>query len=102
MTVLDPRWAGVLDALEADAARVAACAARDEVTGPSYRPPGDLGALPAPLAGRAREVIAALDDVAGVLADQLAAIRAELAQLDRRARIGPPEPERRGGFEAHA
>ncbi len=99
---LDPRWVGVLDALEADAARVAACAARDEVTDPAYRPPDDLGALPATLADRAREVIAALDDVAGVLAEQLAAIRAELGQLDRRPRTAPPEPERRGGFEAHA
>jgi hypothetical protein len=96
----DPRWPGVLDALEADAVRLGSDAPAG--IGVLYVPPIDLGTLPLSLRARAEEVVVALGSSAVALQEQLDSVRSELTRVERSQRVGVITPERRGGFEVMA
>ena len=96
----DPRWPGVLDALEADALRL--LSVDSTAVGALYHPPTDLGPLPATLRSRALRVISTLESSSASLGAQLEGIRAELTRVERSQRVGELVAERRGGFEVRA
>jgi hypothetical protein len=97
---VDPRWPGVLDALEADALRLLTVDPTE--VGAFYRPPADLGPLPSALRSRAEHVVEVLASSSVSLDAQLAAVRSELARIERSQRVGEFVPARRGAFEALA
>jgi hypothetical protein len=98
----DPRWPGVLDALEADALRLAALDPDRDDVGSMYAPPPDLGPLPSWLRDRALAVVGALEAGSATLVERLDVIRAELGKVERSQRVGDLTRERRGSFEVHA
>jgi hypothetical protein len=96
----DPRWPGVLDAIERDARRLTAGV--DE-PGTSYEPPADLGPLPATLRGRAGEVLGHLDVAVRSIETQLGEIRTELGRVRRETGWrSTPGHEPNGGFDTLA
>ncbi len=102
----DPRWPGVLDAIEADAhALIAGRFATDlgaSTAHELYVPPPDLGALPIELRTRAEDVVTALAAAGTAVEIQLAAIRGELRRVNRPSTIGSNAPAHEfvGGFDA--
>jgi hypothetical protein len=97
-------WAELLDAIEGSL--IARERARRDGT-PLPQPvrlPAEPGPIPAALEPRARRVLGALDEQERALAEDLAAVRAELARVSRLERAAPRTVTAgpRGGFSARA
>jgi hypothetical protein len=98
----DPRWSGVLDAIEADARTLIDNRFVTEHGARSlYAPPRDLGPLPEEFRTRAESVVAALAAAGTTVEIQLAAIRGELRRVSRSQGVASDAPAHDfvGGFD---
>ncbi len=101
----DPRWPGVLDAIEADARTLLDNHfTTDHGSRSLYVPPADLGPLPDEFRARAESVVATLTAAGTAVETQLATIRGELRRVNRSIASGSDAPANEfvGGFDARA
>lgn len=83
------RWQGALDGLEAQVERVAA--AEGDAEGPptpTWRPPPDLGPIPATLRPRAEDLLERLGQVCDLLARRRDRVADDVRELGTRRRAG--------------